>query len=210
MLSARVPPELQDLVIDLVHDRNYNILRATLLSCSLTCRAWLPRSKRRLYHLLELWGIDGRRLDKLVVLIDRDPEVSNAVRKVRIEDAPGPKRDTVHSGAVLVVLAGKLPRLTSLILHDAAIDASPARLPMLAGFPALTSLELISVTFTSYVAFQRTIAAASGLKRLIVSNVTWRSTHISPTIQYIRLRCPSLTHLAWYLTVALSVRIQPI
>ncbi|KAI0700818.1 hypothetical protein C8T65DRAFT_657261 [Cerioporus squamosus] len=68
---------------------------------------------------------------------------------------------------------------------------------MLAGFPALTTLDLSYVTIPSYGAFQRMLAAAPALRRLHVSPTTLTSTNISPTIQYFQLRCPSLKKIVW-------------
>ncbi|KAI0700817.1 hypothetical protein C8T65DRAFT_831448 [Cerioporus squamosus] len=269
MAAPIIPFELQELVIDLVDDSwDHDTVTATLLSCTLTCRAWLPPSRRRLYHSLFLRNTRTR-LDKLVDLIDRDLEVSNAVRALYIlqelyfevhEEDKGqedgvdgnndsddsdeggeeneederaekieneeiddkgaddqedrndrdqqqhPQREMrpvkviVRTEAVLRILARKLPHLASLGINLTVIDSSPPRPPMLAGFPALTTLKLSNVTISSYGALQRMLAATPALERLIVFNVLWTSIHISPTIQYFRLRCPSLTHLVWHPT----------
>ncbi|KAI0700819.1 hypothetical protein C8T65DRAFT_280257 [Cerioporus squamosus] len=253
MTTPRIPLELQELVIDLLDDWNPGIVTVpeTLWSCTLTCRAWLPRSRRRLYHSLDFNNIPRTVLNQLVELIDREQEVSSMVQNLRIGERPDeegdedddeekakdqraeevedeenddkgeydeedrndgdhwylmeqqdqretrPVKDIIRTGAVLLILARKLPRLASLMISG-AVMASPARLPVLAGFPALATLELSHVTISGYGAFQRMLAAAPGLRRLCVSWVIWTSRHISPTIQYFRLRCPPLTHLMWF------------
>ncbi|KAI0700854.1 hypothetical protein C8T65DRAFT_741963 [Cerioporus squamosus] len=242
MTTPRIPLELQELVIDLLDDdEDLGIVTVTLRSCTLTCRAWLPRSRRRLYHRLRLFNIRPTVLNKLVELISGDLEVSSMVRDLWIRERPQkegegdedgraeevddegnddegeydeedrnhgdhleqqretrPVKDIIHAGAVLPILARKLPCLASLIIDGAQLNSSPARLPiLLAGFPALTTLYLNYVAISSYGAFQRMLAAAPALRRLNVVDVTWTSTHISPTCQYFRLRCPPLTYLAW-------------
>ncbi|KAI0708737.1 hypothetical protein C8T65DRAFT_740118 [Cerioporus squamosus] len=235
MATPRIPLELQELVIDLLDDS----LTATFLSCALTCRAWLPRSRRRLYHELRLRNIRPMKVNQLVELIERDPEVSNVVRCLFVQERPNsgvqtgevhegeveeagkengddkeedqedhwenndhdeeqPPKVFIRAGTVLLILARKLPYLASLTIWNAVIESSPARPPMLAGFPALTTLELRYVIISSYGAFQRMLAAAPALRILYVCWVTWGPTHIPPTVQHFRLRCPPLTHLAWY------------
>ncbi|KAI0700845.1 hypothetical protein C8T65DRAFT_280501 [Cerioporus squamosus] len=259
MTTPRIPLELQELVIDLIDDdRDYGVVTATLRSCTLTCRAWFPRSRRRLYRRLSLINIRPTVLSQLGELIDRDPEVPNGVQilltqaqpeegekgegeenaesderakevqdeenddkgayaydeedrnhSVHNEQQQQRQRETslvkmiVSTEAVLLSLSGKLPRLASLAIWKTVLN-SPARLPMLAGFPALTTLELYYVTISSYGAFQQMLAVAPSLRRLIVSEMTLTSTHISPTIQYCRLRCPQLTQLLWTRKSSLS------
>ncbi|KAI0700826.1 hypothetical protein C8T65DRAFT_741937 [Cerioporus squamosus] len=88
MTTPRIPLELQELVIDLLDDWNPGIITETLSSCTLTCRAWLPRSRRRLYHRLSLINIRPTVLNQLVELIDRDLEVSSMVRDLCIRERP--------------------------------------------------------------------------------------------------------------------------
>ncbi|KAI0700852.1 hypothetical protein C8T65DRAFT_831477 [Cerioporus squamosus] len=199
MATPSIPLELQYLVIDLLHDDRYRLLAVTLSSCALTCRAWHRRSRCRLYHRIELGDITQRALDNLGDLISRDTEVSSAVYELHVnEDSSRGAEYSNRPGSALLVLAGKLPQLASLTIFNVPITSSLARLPVLTGFPALTTLELLAVKFSSYVAFQRMLATAPWLRRLSLNGVYLISTHISPTIHYFKLRCPPLTRLVWY------------
>ncbi|KAI0700827.1 hypothetical protein C8T65DRAFT_280320 [Cerioporus squamosus] len=53
------------------------------------------------------------------------------------------------------------------------------------------------------------LAAAPGLRSLCV-NVAWKYIHISPTIQYFRLRCSPLTHLVWSPTFSMLSDCAPL
>ncbi|KAI0073165.1 hypothetical protein K474DRAFT_1603825, partial [Panus rudis PR-1116 ss-1] len=47
--TRTMPPELADYTLDFLHDD-----AATLGSCALTCKAWLPTSRFHLFHTLKL------------------------------------------------------------------------------------------------------------------------------------------------------------
>lgn len=81
----QLPCELRDCVIDFLQDN-----RAALETCSLTCKAWLPRSR---YHLFRSIRIDpGRRGTALRALLEANPDIGKCVRNVTIlgsgQDAP--------------------------------------------------------------------------------------------------------------------------
>lgn len=191
-----VPFELQELIINLVDDRSYKVLSATLRSCALTCHAWFPRSRRRLYRVVELDVPRRTQLDRLVELIDRDPEVRSAVQELKIintETGDG----IFDSRAILLTLPVKLPCVTSLVLYGIQ-EPFPTHVPVLAGFHALTTLCLENVAFTSHVAFRRLLVAAYALKRLFVYRLFWPwYTHDFHPISYVRRSHPPLTHLTW-------------
>ena len=174
MSAPRVPIELQELVVELVPNGDYRSFTTTLRSCALTCHAWLPLSRRRLYHFVVLWHARRTQLCKLLESIDTSSDLSTAIQKLRIGLAGS---DADFPEATLLVLAGKLQRLTSLSVMGARICSSPVLLPVLAGFPSLTSLVLHSVVFTNYVAFRRMLVAASALRTLSLSDIGWASTY---------------------------------
>ena len=197
MSEPVLPFELQEAVIDVIPDADYIVFTATLRSCALTCYAWLRPSRRRLYNRVELNRPRLAQLDKLVETIDTSRDVSSAIRTVELRLGRDKKVVSDLPEATLFALAGKLPRITSLSVYGAKICSSPVRPPLLAGFPTLTTFEMGKVTFTSYVTFQRMLAAAPTLRRLF-ADITWESTRNLPRISANRLRCPPLTHLVWY------------
>ena len=201
MSAPRVPLELQKVIIDSVQDHDYSVVTATLRSCALTCSAWLPWSRRRLHSRLQLVNPVRPRLNRLVALLDRDTEARMGVGDLEITDRgsdSASKYPCIDTEVVLLMLSQKLPRLTSLYMDFGPIRSLPMHPPPLAGFPALNTLRLESVTFTSIRAFRRMLCAAPALRKLFVGNATWISTYTIPIgVQSIQLRYPALTHLAW-------------
>ncbi|RDX45791.1 hypothetical protein OH76DRAFT_1407777 [Lentinus brumalis] len=107
------------------------------------------------------------------------------------------------------MLAGKLPRLRSMELvgSGSLVESAPpplvvssplSRVPTLAGFPTLTTLRLSFVMFTSYVAFDRMLAAVPGLRQLSASYVICNYTRIPATFPDRRPRLPALSHVVWH------------
>lgn len=204
MTTPVIPIELQEHVIDLIHDESYHNLTATLWNCALTCRSWLPRTRRRLYRRVEFHATLKKQGQLLVKVLHTSPEVADTVRELQISSDPeeeledSQKRFDVRNVAPLIVLSGKLPCLTSLYIGHMLPHLPPARLPlMLAGFPTLTTLELRAMAFTSFVAFQRMLAASPRLRRLSATSLAWKSTQTSINVRCSQLPCPPLTHLTW-------------
>ncbi|RDX41595.1 hypothetical protein OH76DRAFT_193023 [Lentinus brumalis] len=129
MSAPRIPLELQELIIDLVDDDfDYRNVKRTLYSCALTCRAWVPRARGRLYHTLHLEGVIGTSLNTLVDILEHTTDVSRGVRELWISDKhydwANPALDVA---TILLILARKLPRLVSLTIHRAMVTSSPTR-----------------------------------------------------------------------------------
>ncbi|TFK94464.1 hypothetical protein K466DRAFT_324678 [Polyporus arcularius HHB13444] len=209
MATPMYPIELQELVIDSIHDEHHRLLAATLHSCCLTCRAWFPRSIRRLYRRLILSTPPRTQLDPLVELINTSPYVASAIEELVIGSVSRATKDSVGGVAIRAMLAGKLPRLRSMELvgSGSLVESSPpplvvssplSRVPTLAGFPMLTTLRLSFVMFTSYVAFDRMLAAVPGLRRLSASYVICKYTRIPATFPDRRPRLPALSHVVWH------------
>ncbi|RPD53065.1 hypothetical protein L227DRAFT_421061 [Lentinus tigrinus ALCF2SS1-6] len=209
MTTPIIPLELQELIIDSVQDRDHALFTETLKSCCLTCRAWLPRSIRRLYHRLIVGNLRPAQFDKLVRLIDTSPYVADAIEELVVGVVFQGTEDVVGGVAIRAVLAGKLPRLRSLTLIGSGslvqsappplvVSSPPCRLPTLAGFPTLTTLHLSFVFFTSYVSFQRMFSSVPGLRRLHASYVICNHTRIPPAFPSYPPLKPPLTHVVWY------------
>ncbi|RPD70065.1 hypothetical protein L226DRAFT_261315 [Lentinus tigrinus ALCF2SS1-7] len=209
MTTPIIPLELQELIIDSVQDRDHALFTETLKSCCLTCRAWLPRSIRRLYHRLIVGNLRPAQFDKLVRLIDTSPYVADAIEELVVGVVFQGTEDVVGGVAIRAVLAGKLPRLRSLTLIGSGslvqsappplvVSSPPCRLPTLAGFPTLTTLHLSFVFFTSYVSFQRMFSSVPALRRLHASYVICNHTRIPPAFPSYPPLIPPLTHVVWY------------
>lgn len=76
MRLRRYPPELRDLIIDHLHDDH-----TSLKSCSLTCHAWLPRSR---YHIFVRIKLSSANRDAFRCLLHNTPEIARYIQDVDI------------------------------------------------------------------------------------------------------------------------------
>ena len=209
MTTPAVPCELHNFIIDSIQDQDHTLLSATLLNCALTCRSWFPPSLRCLYRRLILGNVRRVQLDRLLTLIDSSPYVADAVEELVVGTVQRATQDVVGGLAIRAMLAGKLPHLRSLKIVGSGslvqsapppliVSSPPGRLPTLAGFPALTTLHISFVVFTSYVSFQRMLSSVSSLRTLHASYVICNHTRIPDTFPTYTSLIPPLTHVVWY------------
>ncbi|KAI0342868.1 hypothetical protein BDW22DRAFT_1429010 [Trametopsis cervina] len=85
MQAIYLPPELRDCVIDLLEADH-----ASLKACSLTCHAWLPRTRYHLFRSVQI--APGRRGKAFRALLDGNPALGKHIQDVEIlgssTDAP--------------------------------------------------------------------------------------------------------------------------
>ena len=172
---AVVPVELQYHVIDLMWDPCSPVMTEALRRCALTCRAWLEPSRRRLFRRFVLRHTRPHKLDELVRLMTACPCVFNAVEQLVIGVIGGPApswdpdywhgRVRTAPGVVALVLAGKFPRLRSLVVKI-PLTSAPKDLLMFAAFPMVTRLFLREGWFESFVALQKILSLLPSLQEL--------------------------------------------
>lgn len=106
---------------------------ARLTACSLTCKDWLPRSRRNLYTIVIL--TDRPRFDTFAISIFQNLFLGNLVREVRVQS-----HDTYIPFAMSELLQ-KLPHVRSLVF-DADISLYPHSYMVLVSRYPITSLSI--------------------------------------------------------------------
>lgn len=178
---AIVPTELQDMTFDYLCDDF-----ATLASCSLVCRAWLPSS--RLYHFrsITLVLLTDRAL-KFLEHLEHSPIASSSiggcVRNLTL-DSKDYRRSLngVDCSTFLTRLFARLTRVRSLdlalnfqILDEELITLIPACVS------AVSTLRLEYVAFKDGYHFYDFVSAFPGLSSLILGWVSWNHGITGPS-----------------------------
>jgi hypothetical protein len=174
-LSASVPAEIWDVIIDFLHDD-----QAALASCSLVRRDWTPAS--RYHHFVALNLNHPRKISRLLKLLMSSyctiiPHVReiflgarSSENELQLQDKLGP----------LVTLT----KLESLVLcyvdwHD-LLDPLPAA--AFWRFTSLSSLELRHVQFDSFHHFVEALSGLTKLHRLSLINLKFPDRTTSSTL----------------------------
>lgn len=184
-----LPTLLWEMVIDFVVDTDtmdfwYPEVRDTLRSCSLTCRAWTPRSQYHLFHtILVNCSTRGKRdVKHLVALLTKHRALHTNVRilVVRAGKSNKPTLNELPNG-----LAPLLPQLSTLRFSHLYLKPAPGETftISLRQFTSVTTLDLHNVVINSLPCLQRTISAMTGLKTLAFAFATWNGAAPGPVWQ---------------------------
>ncbi|KAJ7101481.1 hypothetical protein B0H15DRAFT_412768 [Mycena belliarum] len=208
MPRAQLPRELCDLIVDYAHTE-----RATLATCALVCRAWVPASRFHLFARISLSDTDGyaaARLNDLlasprttIVPAVRRLDLLNALAQVQIRK---PRTGRVQLKTLLDIV----PRIAQLRhIHTLALSDLPFAL--LAAFPKVRTLHLAGVTAGP--ALLRLAACFPDLRQLALKRVhaiPYRSSAPAPetpttTMEHLRgvtVRGSSIAFLGWLALLA--------
>ena len=184
MTSQTLPTEVCERIIDFVADRGEGAdelwlarVFATLQACSLTCRAWVSRTR---FHLFRIVGVGGheKSLATFALFMDENPALHDFVDTfVMHGDSESPVTE-------LHLLPLKIPQLipkTRSIYIDGGILYPPS--PFFASmrrFVNIEQLTLFGVAFHSLHDLRRTICAFKNLKELVLSYLKWLPGQTSP------------------------------
>ncbi|KZT04863.1 uncharacterized protein LAESUDRAFT_744085 [Laetiporus sulphureus 93-53] len=152
--------------------------RRTLIACSLTCRAWLPRSRSNLLYSIDLQT--AKELRRFSRLITAQPQLNDRIRELNIES-----KDGKLAGCFPLMLARKLTRVEHLRVYrpkDLRIF-SQLFLTTMAAFTTITRLELTAIMFPSITVFVCFVSSLPNLTDLICASVRW-SNEASNLPQY--------------------------
>ncbi|EMD39707.1 hypothetical protein CERSUDRAFT_112011 [Gelatoporia subvermispora B] len=155
-ILPRLPPELTDIIIDLVSDDS-----VSLRSCSLTCSSWLPRTR---VHLFKNVSVSVRNAEAFEKLITITPEIGSYVREIHVYHQHGVYQSSpvwldtnilrplskYLQQVRKIVLAGEgtytptsliqLPSIEILEIRDCGIDSLDDLLSLMVGLPRLRSI----------------------------------------------------------------------
>ncbi|KAH9886227.1 hypothetical protein C8Q73DRAFT_283667 [Cubamyces lactineus] len=169
------PQEIYDILID--HCRRDT---PTLLQCALTCRAWLPRSRYNLYHIVILR--QREQLTGFSRTLAIAPQIADLVQELVLAP-PGEDQPTIVRSAT-AVLAYKLPHMRKFSIVQppfmypdvrGQVEISLRTACYLALFPRLTHLALIDVSLSSFLDFVRLITALPYLTTLECRSILWEN-----------------------------------
>ena len=179
-----LPTEICERIIDFVAEENpheFDVtiwnkdVYATLLACTLTCRAWVPRTRRHLFRFLgaKTTPNDSRGLNALHDLLTQQVHLQQYVDALSLHS----HGDATRSIHLLPLKTPRLlPRLQRLHYSYGEVDIPPG-----AGFDVhmrqfshVTVLQLTNVSFSSVHDLRRTVSALRGLAVLSLHRPTWR------------------------------------
>ncbi|OCH95095.1 hypothetical protein OBBRIDRAFT_642089 [Obba rivulosa] len=183
-----LPPEVTDRIIDFLWAD-----RASLRSCALTCRSWLPASRFHLFRTLRIWSREA--FDALIhkSCIPETAEMFRFVQHLSIRERSG-------SFAHLVphILVNKLPNVTSIDIHDFsvwAVSPDAGFFSILSRFKGVKALELRNVQFSTIHEMAILLCSFPSLSRLSLHSCNLIGDLLGPPVHLPPLRTLSLTHL---------------
>ncbi|KAI0944114.1 hypothetical protein AcV7_002025 [Taiwanofungus camphoratus] len=154
--------------------------RDALLACCLSCRAWLPESRHRLFSSITL--NNSKDLGHFSKLITGKGYLADFVSEltVEIDKDPYSSRSKVF-GSFPFVLARRLEKVSCLHIRCSGnIARVPPVLPyfplLLSEFTSITRLEIGNVHFSSLLEFSRLVGALPNLSLLACDYVRWTNS----------------------------------
>ncbi|KAJ8481182.1 hypothetical protein ONZ51_g6165 [Trametes cubensis] len=194
--------------------------RATLYSCALACRAWLPTSRACLYQHLTIFSTDRVLFEHLVRSLSTNSNLRTLIRTISVIDThkdsvtrpevPGAKRvgDIAHTWPV--ILAGQVFKLPCLHTINITLIDGLTRYQhytrSLRTFNTLTTLSLVWSSAGSFADLVRLIATFPNLRSLSLKAEYWvpKGPHIlkpprqlPPLSQLTIVDSPNLSHDVW-------------
>ncbi|KAH9911551.1 uncharacterized protein B0H18DRAFT_854280, partial [Fomitopsis serialis] len=144
-----------------------------LTSCALVCRDWYHLTW---YHLRQrIYLRDRKDVLSLSKTLRGRPRLREVVQQVVISGAsPGERQPIRHLGTLTVMLAGKIPRLSRIIIEDAEWTVGSVRMEdirYLAAFSTVWNLCIANVTLSSIAQLSRLVSALPALIALQCMNV---------------------------------------
>ena len=184
--EPRTPIEVSERIIDFVAQRKCNSedlytgvtvwednVYTTLYSCSLTCRAWRPRSQ---FHLLRVASVKAsiegsRSYGEMVTLFRDTPRLKDGVEVICVngQDLTQPK---LHLAPLKIPLL--LPNIPSLSLMEGSLYLPPVFDVCMRRFTSLVELSLAGIIFHSPNDLRRTTESLRWLKSLAILVPEWQ------------------------------------
>lgn len=179
-MSAILPPELDDRIIDFLWDDP-----PSLCNCALTCRAWLPASRYNLYHTIHL---STRRvfwdLVRTAIIATAPPPCFAFVQELYIEMKKN-DRCSMAERKVWVNLVpyhfGKYMSNVRLLHFERLVHPFPRGFySALSRFSAVTELHLECCSLGPFREFQLLVCALPRLSTLRVTGAPLRARSLEP------------------------------
>lgn len=171
-LSARVAPELQDRILDNLHDS-----KKDLSICSTVCKAWLPTCRFHLFAEVIYNPEFAHFLDSSTHAVN---SIAPYVKQVTMK-GPFSQKDEAHISGLILRLEGVV-RLHIQTFNWESVKASnyTSFLFLIPGSifsHRLTSLTLRIINFPSFMVLAALLDALVVLQELSIFDVTWGAHH---------------------------------
>lgn len=156
----------------------------TLISCTLTCRAWHPKSRHCLQSLRQARLHCVKDLNALVDEVVHSPDRARCLRELRIVvDTKDTSSTPTWVSKVTLTLPSKLPRLTALELSGIqSVAFDPLGVQVVSAFKTITSLTFEGCSFPTFSQFGRILLSLPSLKHLGVGDLEWAEYRTLPWI----------------------------
>lgn len=193
-----LPVEVEERIIDVIAARaqhsddtahDSTSWMRTLLSCSLTCRAWVPRCRRHFFKVVYISSIDS--LNRLANHVSSDPFfVPSHVLELKVHSSDVPSNDknavTPFHHLVPHYLASKLPEVIYLefIQADGSNPAHifhPSFFCQASHFRNVSELWISNYRFPCLADLRRFLAALRALTKVFLTDVLWQNDSAPPT-----------------------------
>lgn len=153
----------------------------TLQACSLTCRAWTPRSQFHLFRFLRV-RCSQKQVHKVLSLFDRNPALPSRI-EVLVIRAPGLLAKLKSIPAQLCEALPDVPELRiSRSFVDLAFKLDSPIIASLTTFTAVTTLSLSQSHFHSPHDIRRVIVAFPRLETLVLDQPAWTIVPTYPPV----------------------------
>jgi hypothetical protein len=160
-MSFPPPLELCEAIIDQLHSD-----KPSLRACSLTCNAWVPRSR---YHLLHYIGLYPFNVQNFLDILSSTASPGSYVRTLKINEGRGRYRTEPRwLSDALPLLAKHMLEITKLdidLMEWHLLDEA-ARAGITSGFQSVEILVLTNVKFKMFTQLANLVASFPSLKSL--------------------------------------------
>ena len=175
-----LPTELTDIIIDLLRDDTTCLRR-----CSLVCKAWIPPTRRHLFHEISIGpNDDSGKHERLLQLVLSSPDIVQFIRCLLLGGAENGEDMVLRSRAwARIRETQSLHRLLSMLSKVQSLSLTN-HLPWnnyslgfrhsiksILRLPSFTHLELRHCYFASSHCFTSLICNCSALNRLLLWNI---------------------------------------
>ncbi|KZT06098.1 uncharacterized protein LAESUDRAFT_197606 [Laetiporus sulphureus 93-53] len=207
--QARLPPEICERIIDHI-GWILNEDRSALLNCALVCRGWYAKSRAIFFTYPQLRT--PKQAVACVTSLKQIPLLATRVQSLQIGSYSDPQ--TVVTGpelaSILLLLAGKLPKLKSLSLPHVSFEHCSMRhlaFWSLHEFSHIVHLYLRNVTLPSASPFVQVICSFPHLQFLSCYNLCWsKPRSMAPLPERHRMPLTTVTSLHYDLSCLEDIR----
>lgn len=168
MFTWNLPPELDDIILDNLHDDH-----TTLAKCALVRRSWLPTTRYHTWRDLHLTCSEAE-LSDLSGVLERSPGIALLVRSVTLGQV---KADTcqwydLHLLHLALATLSRFPVISTVTLDGLWFGVSRQTQPLSVTLPSVQRLTISSCTFDTF-DVHRLCSIFPSLSSLFLDGVWW-------------------------------------